>query len=222
MKKLIICILILIPFIARSQNGSVKGNVFWKYNDYVGNRPDAGCKILLQQIGSENYYNTAADVSGNFQFDKLTPGKYLVITISKAVTKRPLDNLRMLLIYRATLESENILDFSRLTDTLIAFKRIDSISRIESDMIFKCKYNGDNSLSKKELKKLQLSYTTHEKELEKSSIDIMTLLLTQSFSLLAKKNMHIITQYSGISLEDVNIEEGKTESIVVDYGITYM
>ncbi|MEI2739373.1 MAG: hypothetical protein V9F01_11345 [Chitinophagaceae bacterium] len=63
--------------------GSVTGNVFWKYNDYLGNRPDAGSEIKLYNFSDRTIkFSTKADVRGDYKFDKIPTGQYLMLTIS--------------------------------------------------------------------------------------------------------------------------------------------
>jgi len=42
-----------------TEMGSLKGNVFWKYNNYVGNKPDAGTSIKLYSLLDTSYLETA-------------------------------------------------------------------------------------------------------------------------------------------------------------------
>ena len=92
MKK-IFWLLLLLPFCSCKKNpGTLSGNVFWKYNDYVGNKPDAGATIyLFSSDTSKDPLRSEADVQGNYKIDPLLPGKYMMIVESKNATSSPLE-----------------------------------------------------------------------------------------------------------------------------------
>jgi hypothetical protein len=52
MKIFTLIALLLVVYCGRSQTGNISGNAFWKYNDYVGNKPDAASDVLLYRIDS--------------------------------------------------------------------------------------------------------------------------------------------------------------------------
>lgn len=76
--------------------GSVTGNVFWKYNDFVGNKPDAGATVNIiskKDTSIYRYIDAKCDIDGNFNFEQLEIGEYLLIISSKNVTGTDLDVL---------------------------------------------------------------------------------------------------------------------------------
>jgi hypothetical protein len=89
MKTLPLIFLLAVVFSCQSKEslkeyGSLQGNVFWRYNEYVGDRPDAGSSIYLYSLEDSNtYYSTTADLSGNYLFDSIPSGRYLAIVRSQ-------------------------------------------------------------------------------------------------------------------------------------------
>ena len=85
----------------RIKTGSVTGNVTYKYNNYVGNKPDTNSTVFLISknvtslpdsmawgwtFGLENYdgvYATEVDGSGNYIFNNIPVGDYYIVIISE-------------------------------------------------------------------------------------------------------------------------------------------
>ncbi|MXN91792.1 hypothetical protein GR160_11200 [Flavobacterium sp. Sd200] len=90
MKKLVLLFAATAFFTAcKKDPGSTSGNVYYKYNDYVGNKPDAGAEIKLYNLnkGAEPAtYEATTDVQGNYKIENIVPGDYLLFTVSKATT----------------------------------------------------------------------------------------------------------------------------------------
>jgi hypothetical protein len=82
----IIIILLIISIYSSSckpKVGTLTGNVFWKYNDYVGNKPDAGATAyLLTTDTTKEAISATCDVQGNYKIENLPVGKYLLIVKS--------------------------------------------------------------------------------------------------------------------------------------------
>ena len=79
--------------------GSVSGNIFYKYNDFVGNKPDAGTSIKLYNVdkGAESAaYEVTSDVQGNYKIESVAPDTYLAFIESKATTAQTIDVLEQL------------------------------------------------------------------------------------------------------------------------------
>lgn len=85
MKRLIF-LFSLLPANSFCQTGTITGSAFWKYNDYVGNKADAGSDIYLYTPTRSAPTTTQCDFQGNFKFDNLRPGEYLVVIKSKNAT----------------------------------------------------------------------------------------------------------------------------------------
>lgn len=98
--KILIAIICIIPFVTKAQPGNISGNAYWKYNDYVGNKPDAGSDVLLYNLDSPQFKKqNQCDVQGNFRFDNLQPGRYFLVVSSKATNTDGSDNISMFKIY---------------------------------------------------------------------------------------------------------------------------
>ena len=85
------------------KTGSISGNVTYKYNNYVGNKPDTGTVVFLiskgvtslpDSMGSgstwevddcecEGVYATEVDGSGNYILNDIPVGEYYIVLISK-------------------------------------------------------------------------------------------------------------------------------------------
>ncbi len=81
------------------KTGSVTGTVTYKYNNYVGNKPDTDAKVLLisKSVTSlpdsvalglisslpDGCYGTKVDGLGKYQFDDIPVGDYYIVIISK-------------------------------------------------------------------------------------------------------------------------------------------
>lgn len=80
----------LIGSSAFAQTGSIEGSAFFKYNDLIGNRPDAGSSVRLFYDGSILHPQIlTTDINGQYQFKSLTSGKYILIVKSKETNRDP-------------------------------------------------------------------------------------------------------------------------------------
>jgi hypothetical protein len=84
-KKLQLLAFLFSPILMFAQN-SIKGNVFYKYNDFVGNKADAGSTVyLFYSDNNKKYQETKCDLAGNFAFENLDTGNYLIAVLSENV-----------------------------------------------------------------------------------------------------------------------------------------
>jgi hypothetical protein len=97
-KRFIPCCLLIFAFSSCKPNyGSLTGNVYWKYNNYVGDKPDAGSDVyLFSQDTSKAPLETTCDVQGNFRFDKIPTGNYMLVVRSKNTTNSASNELEEL------------------------------------------------------------------------------------------------------------------------------
>ena len=88
-------------------DGQVKGNATWNYNEYVQRKPDAGATIGTVWIGFTviKYTATADDSWGNYTIRKIVPGSYLLIVRSQNVTDCPEEHLKHLLVFADTIKN---------------------------------------------------------------------------------------------------------------------
>ena len=81
-KKLQLLAFLFLPILMFAQN-SIKGNAFYKYNDYVGNKAEAGSTVyLFYADNKKKYQETKCDLAGNFAFENLDTGSYLIAVLS--------------------------------------------------------------------------------------------------------------------------------------------
>ena len=71
-----------------AQTGTITGNVFYKYNDFVGNRGDAGSDVFVINKGNIKY-KSKSDINGNFKIENFDTGYYSIVIRSKATTDDP-------------------------------------------------------------------------------------------------------------------------------------
>lgn len=90
--------------------GSLSGNVYWKYNDIVGNKPDAGTTIKLFDINSESkepIYSITTDIDGNYKLDNINSGTYIIIANSRNTFSSPRTIFENLLTHEKELKILN-------------------------------------------------------------------------------------------------------------------
>lgn len=83
------------------KEGVLKGNLSYKYNNYVGNKPDVGAKVTLiskaplsgKPFGRFNsqYFECESNVNGDYEFNNVPPGEYLLIAQSNTTHASPKD-----------------------------------------------------------------------------------------------------------------------------------
>jgi hypothetical protein len=192
--------------------GQLTGNVFWKYNNFIGNKPDAGSEATLYSLDTlrnDLKYQITSDVMGNFKFDKVLPGNYLLIVNSRNTTNSPDDQIDMLLIYNAYISRIFGYNIYKENGTLISqYRTFDSLyyKALVSDDKESEGYNERyNSYKKIEKQKISIAESIIEK-------------MPKSFT----SRIGLYSAYSKkIKLSTVKIDEGKTSSEIIDFGITY-
>jgi len=192
--------------------GQLTGNVYWKYNNYVGNKPDAGSAISLYSIDTLRKgvkYETACDVMGNFKLDKVITGWYLIIVHSENTTSSPDDQLRNLLNYSYYLSQlwDYNIEKSNEND-LNQYRTLDSL------------YSDALLSDEKKYGSLSNKMDTYRK-IEKQKMDLAENILKKFPKGFASK-IGLHGPFSNkVHLTTVKINEGKTTNEVIDFGITY-
>lgn len=221
MKKILFIILIasLIFSCSNPKYGSLKGNAYWKYNDYVGNKPDAGTEIFLFSDTGSRPLQQTCDVAGNFNFDKLPVGKYFVVAKSKATNCLLYNDINEISPY--------------LGNGFIGFKPDDALLFTK---FFKA-YNKINQFELTGMGRSNKNFINYEDTLTRFIInaDSFAIAIFESMSQHAafKKwvfnfglDSALVTDIlpvlqQKIKMSNVIIEENKENSIVIDFGITY-
>ena len=113
--------------------GSFAGVVYWKYNDYVGNKPDIGSKVelySLDTIRGNLKYETSVDAQGNYKLEKVLPGSYLLILQSKNTTVCPEKLLQKLVGYSSEIKQLFNFDIDIYKTQLDEIHNLDSIAGV--------------------------------------------------------------------------------------------
>jgi hypothetical protein len=192
--------------------GQLTGNVYWKYNNFVGNKPDAGSEASLYSLDTlrkDLKYEATCDVMGNFKFDKVLPGYYLLIVKSRNTTNSPDGHLNRLLLYSSYLSRLFGYDIYKENKNQIQeYKVLDSL------------YNKALMADEKEYGSFSKRYDAYRK-LEKQKMDFAETIIDKLPKDFTSK-IGIYTGYSKkIELSSVTIDEGKTSNEIIDFGITY-
>lgn len=214
MKSLLIILSISCLFASCSQGnaekralgkGNYKGNVYWQYNKYVGNRPDAGADVILYSMSdTSKFYITKADVRGDFAFDSIPEGLYFSIVQSKNTTGSPRDFFNELKLNSKTLGQITGYDFDKLISEKQAL--IHNLDSLKS-----------NALDIKGMTGIKL-YDKY-----RDSINSVCGSLIRQLPDSVRWKILILTPYSSkVSYDVIMISPNKTESKVIDFGITYM
>jgi len=191
--------------------GSLAGVVYWKYNNYVGNKPDIGSEITLYSrdtIRDNLKYETNVDALGNYKIEKVLPGRYLLIVQSKNSTDCPEKHLENLIRYSSEIKQLFGFDINSYKTQLDEINKIDSIHSV---IVFDKDYSKYGGLSQKIAK-----YTSIEKE-KRDKAEKLIESLPNSFT----SKIGIYTGYSyALDISLIWIEENKTENNNTDFGIT--
>lgn len=190
--------------------GSLTGNAYWKYNNYVGNKPDAGSEVMLYSLDTirgDLKFEATADVQGNYKIDRIPPGKYFLIVRSKNATDCPDGHLSNLRIYSSYLNQLFGFDLDKYSDQMKEIFTLDSLasaSLTASD-------EGYGSASRA----LDGYYKYKEQSRDKANE------LFKSFPDDFTRKIKLYTGYSNaFDFETIYIEEGKSANQITDFGIT--
>lgn len=192
-----------------SATGTITGNVYWKYNKYVGNRPDAGSDIVLIQLTNPAIqHKTKCDIQGNYKIDGIIPGRYFLQVKSKNTKQDPILYTRLFKIYKAQLDS--------VYEIKVATFRTDLQNEIDE------LYQKQVELNKK---MTEMKYSVYRKENDKIEKDLYDKIKEwiESMPIEFKNKLGIYTAiHESLDYDVVEIKENKSETRVTDFGITYM
>ncbi len=198
------------PKSLNGEYGSLTGNAYWKYNDYVGNKPDAGAEIQLHSLDTIRgnlRFEATADVQGDYQFSKLPPGRYLVIVRSNNTRACPEEHLINLGFYSSYLKQIFGFDLSNYTKELAEIERLDSMA---TSIL-----TGRSNDFYKSTSSIDAYY-----ELQEQSRDKINKLF-ESFPTEFRIKMKLFSGFSNsYDIQVIEIEDGKSANLVSDFGIT--
>lgn len=193
--------------------GSLTGNAYWEYNRFVGNKADAGSKVyLFSSDTSESVLKATCDVQGNFKFDKLTTGDYMLVLVSKNTTTSALNQLQQM----TRIDVNKYFGFS--------FEKIDST-------LFKEAGKSLSDFEKSEVPPPPGINGYEEKKLHFDSLEyfrnIANKLADSLFNKIPKHNKLLNEIYSlgsfskKVKFRQVTIKKNETSNEIFDFGITY-
>jgi len=213
MKKYLIMLITILSVISCSKKpGKLTGNVYWKYNNYVGNKPDAGAKVSLFVIDKnkkDSIFETTTDVNGNYTINDIPPAKYLLVIQSENTTSSPKEHLDNLKNYSKEMKQLFGFDLNKYATTL---KEIDNDYIKYEEILTDMDYNKYGGLSNKidECKKYQ-------KNIDDKSANLIDKLPKE-----LKIKLGLYTGYSkSLDINNIEIKEDKTINQNTDFGTTY-
>ena len=193
----------------KKEPGSVSGNVYYKFNDYVGNKPDAGATIKVFNLdkGAEPaVYEGTADVQGNYKVSGINPADYLLVVKSKTTTALTGDILQQLLKNAEGVKAVFGVD-------MMTFKS-------DIDMLSALDFTNDGLIAGMDTS----NYTENEVKINENKAKIKKIV----DSLLAKFPKDFVKAFDlygafgpKIEVKTIKVEETKDVNNNTDFGVTY-
>lgn len=210
--NLSICSLFFVLISCEPNFGSLTGNVYWKYNNYVGNKPDAGSNVyLFCKDTSKGTLETTCDVQGNFKFDKVPTGDYMLVVESKNTTSSAYDQLEEI----STPETNKYFGFSlKQIDSLLLKQAIDAhYEFLKKDISAPPTYSY----------KQTLAYYDSARYLRNHASKLADSLLAKipKDNKLMKEIFELGTMSKKLKFKKVTIKKNEAANNVIDFGITY-
>lgn len=204
---------IMLVFILTSctkKPGTLTGNVYWKYNNYVGNKPDASSKVSLYSITDKNvHFETSTDIAGNYKIEEIPTGRYFLVIKSGNTTDAPQNHLNNLLIHSEDIKTIFTYDIKKFKKEIA---EIDKLQQEYENILIDENENNYGGLSNKIAK-----YHKIEREIESKSVDLIS-----RFPSDFKSKIELYTGYDkSFNFSNIEIKEAKTTNVNVDFGITY-
>lgn len=209
--KRLICLIIICALFASCEKpkGSLAGNVYWKYNDFIGNKPDAGSEVFLYSSDTTRpVIKTKCDVQGNFSLKDIPEGDYLLV-VQSGNTRSSAKEALMELAYTKTKPFLGF-DIGDIADT----------SEIRNVLRFELSDTSSNNESYEALTARIKKREAAEKSKEDKAEEIIGKIPRNAR--LFKDVITIGRVSNKINLKTVKIAKDKEEKVVVDFGITYL
>lgn len=194
--------------------GTLTGNVYWKYNNFVGNKPDVGSDVVLIPTDTsivKDKFEATCDVMGNFKIEKIPSGRYFMIVTSENTKDSPIGHIRKLIIYQDNIKEIFGFDINSFKNELTEIKKLDSLyAKNIND------FDSKWSLSKMQ-QNINISNKLEKELMEKSE----TLINSFPKDFISKIKLYTPYSYS-YDFGTVFIEGNKSVNEVIDFGTTYM
>jgi len=189
--------------------GSLTGNATYSLNRIIGDRPDGSSDIYLFPYDkNDSVIYAECDLNGNFSFNNIPSGKYVLIGVSGKATGSPADN------YFVLYNSQYMVDlgfFFFKLDSNLEKKATDLVNVRQQLLVYK-----DDDYDEKG-KNARDSLQLIEGLANKLS-DSLINMIPQNSRLL--RNMAVVG-IRKLSMEYVTVENDKTNTQTVNFGSTY-
>lgn len=192
--------------------GSVSGNVFYKYNDFVGNKPDAGTLVKLYDADGEAKtpkYETTSDVQGNFKIENVEPDEYLAFIQSKSTTAKDIELFDQLQANSKEIKHVFGVDVDAMSADIKEVKSLDDLADVKyAEAMSHLDASGDKYVAE---------YGSILKKREEK-MKVLIAKLPDDF----KKNIGLSDGVSSkLELKKIKVEEAKNFQSNTDFGLTY-
>ena len=188
LKLLTFCILFGVLTSCSKPTGSLSGNLYWNYNDYVGNKPDAGAKIKIYSLEnntSDSLYSIITDINGNYKIENIAEGKYILIANSKNTFSSPRTLLENLQLHSKELEKIQIrLDIENQIEPL---KNLKLLTDLTSDK--PSEFQKNNRELNDRMSTIIQNFTPKEKQKLGLDMSFDNSIYIKEFKVEAKKNI---------------------------------
>jgi hypothetical protein len=190
--------------------GSLTGNAYWKYNNYIGNKPDAGSIVSLYSLDTirgDLKFEATADVQGNYNIERIPPGKYFLLVRSNNATDCPDYHLSMLRIYDSYIKQLFGFNLDKYSDQVKEITTLDSLASAA--------LTSNDKGNRSSTRGVDDYYIYIEQSRDKANE------LIKSFPDDFLRKIKLYTGYSkAYDIEIIYIEEGKSTNQITDFGIT--
>ncbi|MDN3673631.1 hypothetical protein QWY99_11250 [Flavobacterium branchiarum] len=209
-KLLFIIVLITILSSCKKPSGHLTGNIYWKHNDNIDNKPDASSKVkLYSTLNKDCEFETTADIAGKFTIKDIPTGNYFLIVQSENTTTHPIDHLNNLLKNANEINIALGFDINKFKKEI---QEINKLQKIYEAILMEVNSNDYKSLSNQVYRSRKI-----QNEIESKSINLI-----KGFPKEFKSNLAFYTGYDkSLNFSSVEIKEGKTANKNIDFGTTY-
>lgn len=210
-----------LPGPSQADGAMLRGNVVWKYNDYVGYKADVGARVIVMKrdipksrnivlISSgtghqDGVFTAQVDLAGKFEFTDLPAGEYDVLVVSKA-TKRARGSVSV-----SDLFVDENLGRSRAQDDSVT-----SVLATEADSAW-AQFRHASSQDEIARTKLALSRQTEFG----NWYDLKWNFLAPHFEGETHAAIMAILMFPKYELKTVAVRKGHTEQLDIDFDVTY-
>jgi hypothetical protein len=193
--------------------GLITGNAYWKFNDFVGNKADAGAEVILYSmdtIRGNLVFEATTDVQGNYKIENIPPGEYFLMVRSTNATDCPEVHLARFKTYSAYLRDIHGFDLEEYSSDLKEISVLDSLAGLVLTSVdYKNLKYGD-------AQKALDSFNRYSKLRREKANELIN-----SFPDDFKRKIKLYTGYSyAYDFDVIYVEENKVNNHISDFGVT--